>query len=135
MTTLTSFTFGTSLDATVADARPQVEAALQAEGFGIITEIDLQATYKAKLGIDTDPYLILGACNPGLSYRAIQAEPAIGALLPCNVVLRPDPTNKARTIVEAMDPVAVLGLVDSVDVAPVARQVREKLERAVASLG
>lgn len=135
MTTMTSFTFGTRLRGSVADVRPRVEAALKAEGFGIITEIDLQATYKAKLDLDTDPYVILGACNPGLSYRAIQAEPAIGALLPCNVVLRVDPADGTRTIVEAMDPIAVLGLVDSNDIATVAAEVKERLERVIASLG
>lgn len=134
MTTMTAFTFGTRLEGGVADVRPRVEAALKAEGFGIITEIDLRATYKAKLGIDTEPEVILGACNPGLSYRAIQAEPSIAALLPCNVVLRPDPLDGTKTIVEAMDPVAVLGLVDSIDVRPIATEVREKLERAIATL-
>ena len=109
MTTMTSFTFGVRLPGTVATVRPRVEAALKDEGFGVLTEIDVQATMKAKLGIECAPYLILGACNPPLAHRAIEADPSIGALLPCNVVLRAD---GADTIVEAMNPLAALGIVE-----------------------
>ena len=129
--TTTGYTFGTRLPGGVADVRPRVEAALRAEGFGVLTEIDVAATMKAKLGIDGAPYLILGACNPPLAHRALEADPSIGALLPCNVVLRAD---GASTIVEAMDPAAVLGIVDSPDIADVASDARQRLRRAIDAL-
>jgi len=131
MTVRTSFTFGTRLNGSVADVRPSVEAALKAEGFGILTEIDVQATLKAKLGVDRPPYVILGACNPPLANRAIEADPAVGALLPCNVVLRAD---GADTIVEAMDPMAALGIVDTAAVHAIAEEAAARLRRAIAAL-
>ena len=131
MTTHTSFTFGTRLAGSVADVRPRVEAALKAEGFGVLTEIDVQATFKSKLGVDRPPYVILGACNPTLAHRALAADPSVGALLPCNVVLRADGD---ETIVEAMDPSAALGIVGSDAIRSVAEDARERLTRAVASL-
>jgi len=127
----TSFTFGTRLRGTVADVRPRVEAALKAEGFGVLTEIDVQATMKAKLGVERAPYLILGACNPPLAHRAIEADPSVGALLPCNVVLRADGSD---TIVEAMDPMAALGIVHSSEIRAVAEEAKARLERAIATL-
>jgi uncharacterized protein (DUF302 family) len=131
MTTLTTFTFGTRLPGSIPDVRPAVEAALRAEGFGILTEIDVQATMKARLGVDRPPYIILGACNPPLAHRALEADPAVGALLPCNVVLRED---GLETIVEAMDPMAALGIVDAPDVRPIAEEAKARLERAIAAL-
>jgi len=131
MAVTTPYTFGTSLPMSVADARPQVEAALKAEGFGVLTEIDVAATMKAKLGIDGSPYLILGACNPPLAHRAIEAEPSVGALLPCNVVLREE---DGSTIVEAMDPLAVLGIVNSPEIEAVAREAHDRLVRVIATL-
>ncbi|MEX2183000.1 MAG: DUF302 domain-containing protein [Chloroflexota bacterium] len=131
MASQTPFTFGTRLVGSVADARPRVEAALRAEGFGILTEIDVQSTMKAKLGVDRPPFLILGACNPKLAHRALDADPSIGALLPCNVVLRAD---GEETIVEAMDPLAVLGIVESVGVHAVAEEAKARLERAISTL-
>jgi Uncharacterized conserved protein len=131
MTNASGYTLGTRLGGPVSAARPRVEAALKVEGFGVLTEIDVAATMKAKLGVDGAPYLILGACNPILAHRALEAEPSVGVLLPCNVVLRQE---GADTIVEAMDPLAVVGIAESIEVKNVAAEARERLGRVIASL-
>jgi len=131
MTTQAHYTFGTVLERSIDDARTLAADALRAEGFGVLTEIDVRSTLREKLGIERDPYLILGACNPGLAHRALEADPSIGALLPCNVVLRAE---DGRTRVEILDPMSALGLTGSSDVAAVADEAQERLRRVVAAL-
>jgi uncharacterized protein (DUF302 family) len=133
-TTRSPYTIALRLPGTVASLRPRVEAALKAEGFGVLTEIDVAATLKGKLGLDRPPYLILGACNPPLAHRALDADPSIGALLPCNVVLREEGEGRAETVVEVLDPRAAFGIVGAPEVEAVAEEARARLERALARL-
>jgi uncharacterized protein (DUF302 family) len=126
------YAFGKPVETGFDQALERVTAALAKEGFGVLTEIDVAATLKKKLGKDMRPYRILGACNPQFAHRALEVEPQIGALLPCNVVVREDPSGK--TIVEIMDPQAVLQLVDRAEVGEIAAEVRTRLERVLAAL-
>jgi len=129
---VSEYTFGTTLDASITQVRPRVEAALKEEGFGVLTEIDVSATLKAKLDLDRPPYLILGACNPRLASRALGLDPSIGALLPCNVVLR-EGASASETIVEILDPNAALGMAgDAVE--PVANEAADRLRKVIAAI-
>lgn len=124
--------FSVTIDATMEAAEAKVRDALAAEGFGVLTEIDVQKVMKAKLDVDRTGYKILGACNPNLAHEAIQAEADIGLLLPCNVLLREEDGGKVN--VSFMDPVAVLGMVDNPKIAEVAPLVQGKLKNVAASL-
>ncbi len=109
--------------------------ALAVEGFGVLTEIDVKATMKAKLGEDMEDYLILGACNPALAHRAIDIDRQIGMLLPCNVVVRADPDNAGTILVEAMDPQILVEVTGENQLRSVADEVTARLQAAVGSLG
>ena len=125
-----NYGFGRTVNLTFGAAVDRVTQELQKEGFGVLTDIDVQATLKKKLNADVPPYRILGACNPPLAARALAAEPPIGLLLPCNVVVRQDQAGAVR--VEFMDP--VLSLVDKPEIAGIAGEVRAKLERVMTAL-
>jgi uncharacterized protein (DUF302 family) len=123
---MSNYTFTTTTPGPINEARERVIEALSDQGFGVLTEIDVAATLEAKLGEEIAPYLILGACNPPLAHRAITAEPSIGALLPCNVVLREE---GAEVVVDFMDPESVLTLVDQPGIETIAAEVRSLLEK------
>ncbi|MEV6326120.1 DUF302 domain-containing protein [Streptomyces sp. NPDC051909] len=122
-----------TLDLPFAEAVDRVRAALAEQGFGILTEIDVQATLKAKIGAEMEDYLILGACNPPLAHRALEADRHIGLLLPCNVVVRAD-TEPGRTVVEAMDPQLMVSVTGRPELAPVAEEAGTRLRAALGSL-
>jgi uncharacterized protein (DUF302 family) len=122
----------TTVDLPFADAVARTRDALAEQGFGVLTEIDVQATMKAKLDADMDAYLILGACNPPLAHKAITAQPIVGVLLPCNVVVRED---AGAVVVEAIDPVAMMSVADDPALKEVADEAAERLGAAIASLG
>lgn len=132
-----TYTHHLTLDQPYAQAVESVRAALSEQGFGIITEIDMRATFERKLDAaaaeEIGDYIILGACNPGLARRALAAEPQLGALLPCNVIVR-DGGDGAHSIVEAMDPKVMVQLSDSDHVREVADDADARLRAAVASL-
>jgi len=111
------------------DAVERVRRELAEEGFGVLCEIDVQATLRLKLGVETDRYLILGACNPPLAHRALEAEPELGALLPCNVLVY---ERGGETHVAAIDPDRMLSIVGNEELAEVASEVRDRLGRVVA---
>jgi len=124
--------FGKTVPMDFERAIDEVTEALKAEGFGVLTDIDVQATLKKKLGEEMPPYRILGACNPTLAHQAITHEPSIGLLLPCNVVVRQE--ENGTVYVEFMDPAAVLNLVDNPAVGDLAGEVKSRLERVLAAL-
>ncbi len=114
--------------ASMSDADARTRAALQSKGFGVLTEIDVQATMKKKIDKDMDDYRILGACNPNLAYQAIGHEPRLGAMLPCNVILR---SVEGGVEVSAIDPVASMMAIENADLHKVAGQVRDMLQEVV----
>jgi uncharacterized protein (DUF302 family) len=129
----TRYGIGTTIPVEYEAAVARTKDALAAEGFGILSEIDVAATLKKKLGVDFRPYVILGACNPPLAHRALSAERDIGLLLPCNVVVYADDV-PGHSVVTAMDPVEALRLTGNDEIAPVADEVRQRLVRALESL-
>lgn len=125
---MTTFGMRKELKSTYDEALVRVPEALKSEGFGVLTEIDVQATLKAKLDIDGEPYVILGACNPSLAHRALEAEPDLGVLLPCNVVVY---ERDGVTHVSAVDAERMLSIVESDELAPIAEDVKARLAAVV----
>lgn len=129
---MASYTITTTLNQPYDDAVAAVRAALADQGFGILTEIDLRATLKQKLDVDIEPQVILGACRPPLAHEAIQAEPSIAAVLPCNVVVRA--TGASTTVVEAFDPDVMMGMADNKALHKVAGDAKQRINAAFAEL-
>jgi uncharacterized protein (DUF302 family) len=119
------------IDGTVEDAIPRVKDALKEQGFGVLTEIDVKATLKEKIDADVDPYVILGACNPRLAHRALVAEPDIGLLLPCNVIVR---THDGRTLVSAVDPQLMSEVTDHPELPAIAEEATTLLDAALETI-
>lgn len=129
---MSKYVFGKTVTLGFDQAVQKVTEELAKVGFGILTEIDVQATMKNKLGIEVPAHRILGACNPALAHRALTAEPDIGLLLPCNVVVRQDAAGDVT--VGIIDPIAMLQMTDNPQVAQVAQEARERLQRVRAAL-
>ena len=129
----TEYGMRTVLDLPFTEAVERTKNALTEEGFGVLSEIDMQEKLREKLGVKVDPYLILGACNPPLAYKALQAEPEIGLLLPCNVIVYT--TAGGQTVVAAIDPDAMLSVVgENAAIAEVGQDARKRLQKVIASL-
>lgn len=128
-----TYTFDKVLeDSTFEEAVRRTRDALAEKGFGVLTEIDVKKTMKAKLDADIGDYMILGACNPKMAYEALKLEPRVGAMLPCNVIVRMLPDRKVE--VSAIDPVASMASIDNADLSAVAGQVRNMLQEVVRAL-
>ncbi len=129
---LSDFGITAKLNLPYAEAVEKTKAALKEEGFGVLTEIDVKKTLKEKLGVDSESYVILGACNPPLAHRALSSDPFVGLLLPCNVIVYQEGEG---SVVSAIDPVFMLTGLESPALEEVAREVRPKLERVIRKLG
>lgn len=129
----TPYGFGEVVRAPYAQAVERTREALAAEGFGVLTEIDVRATLQKKLGAEFRPYVILGACNPPLAHRALSAELPIGLLLPCNVVVYAGEKDD-ESVVAVMDPIAALALANNDAIRPIAEEVKSRLERVLAAV-
>lgn len=123
--------FGLKVNLPYAQAVERTKAALKEQGFGVLTEVDIKQTMKEKRGVDFRPYVILGACNPPLAEQALATELDLGLLLPCNVVVY---ETEGGSVVQAMDPVPVLGLVGNPRLEPIAREVKARLQAALTGL-
>ncbi|MDP2357027.1 MAG: DUF302 domain-containing protein [Beijerinckiaceae bacterium] len=124
-----SYTMDRKIDGvSFEEAASRVRSALADQGFGVLTEIDAKATIKKKLGVEMEPYLILGACNPNMAYQAIEMEPRVGAMLPCNVIVR---QVEGGVEVSAIDPVASMAAIENQELKRVAGEVRDLLRRAI----
>jgi uncharacterized protein (DUF302 family) len=133
MTDTIRYGFKKAIEATVDEAEARVREALKAEGFGVLTEIDIRNAFKEKLGVDFKRYKILGACNPPLAHRAIAEEEDIGLLLPCNVVVY-EGEREGTAVVAALDPVLQLGVAGREDLGDLANDVQGRLKRVIAAL-
>lgn len=128
----TPYGFTTTLRIPYQQAIEQTIAVLKEEGFGVLTEIDVQATLKKKLNVDFQRYIILGACNPPLAYQALQVEPEVGLLLPCNVIVYE--AGASQSVVSVVDPLTMLGIVENESLATVAEEAKSRLVRVVEKL-
>jgi uncharacterized protein (DUF302 family) len=116
---------------TYEQAVEKVTAELKKEGFGVLTTIDVKETLKAKLNVDFPRYIILGACNPPFAHKALQAEEQVGLLLPCNVIVY---EKAGTTVVAAFDPMVMTAVMDNPGMQPIAKEVRERLDRVIAAM-
>jgi len=126
------FTFHRTVPGAMADVVDRVKEALKAEGFGVLTEIDIEATLKAKLGAEFRPYRILGACNPPLAQKALEAEPRIGVMLPCNVIVQQ--IGNGEVEIAAINPAAPMGAIGNPALTEIAVEVGLRLQRVVAAI-
>lgn len=129
---MTAYGIGKSVPLAYAPAVERTRAALQSEGFGVLTEIDVKETLKKKLDVDFKKYVILGACSPPLAWQGLQAEPDLGLLLPCNVIIYEEGPAQCRVAV--LDPIVQLGVTGRHDLEPLATEARTRLERALSAL-
>ena len=129
---MSSYTLGTTLDRSYEETVLAVRDALETQGFGVLTEIDLRATFKKTLDVDVPPQVILGACRPLLAYEALQVDPSIATVLPCNVVVRA--IDDTATLVEAFDPRAMMGLSGNGGLDSVAADARRRITAMLAAL-